>query len=177
MKVILRQWREEDLEPFAALNCDPEVMRYFPAPLTLEQSEAFARRQLNLIATRGWGLWAVEADGAFAGFAGLSVPSFEAPFMPCVEIGWRLARPFWGRSIGFEAARQAVEQAFGRIGLDELVSFTATVNLRSRRLMERLGFAHDPAGDFLHPKIPADHELCRHVLYRKRRPVADRPGP
>ena len=170
MKVVLRQWREEDLEPFAALNRDPEVMRFFPAMLTREQSDAFVRRQQGFITARGWGLWAVEVDGAFAGFTGLSVPGFEAPFMPCVEAGWRLARAFWGRGVGFEAARQAVAFGFGQAGLDELVSFTSCGNLRSRRLMERLGFVHDPAGDFAHPNIPAGHELRPHVLYRKRAP-------
>ena len=90
--------------------------------------------------------------------------------MPCVEAGWRLARAFWGRGVGFEAARQAVDFGFGQAGLDELVSFTSCGNLRSRRLMERLGFVHDPAGDFAHPNIPAGHELRPHVLYRKREP-------
>lgn len=167
MNVILRQWRDSDLAPFVALNSDPEVMRYFPAALTAEQCHAFLQRQRELIATRGWGLWAVEADGAFAGFTGLSVPTFEAPFMPCVEVGWRLAREFWGRSIGYQAAQQALEYGFGPLGLAEVVSFTAEVNHRSRRLMERLGLEHDRAGDFLHPRIPETHELCRHVLYRR----------
>jgi RimJ/RimL family protein N-acetyltransferase len=90
--------------------------------------------------------------------------------MPCVEAGWRLARAFWGRGVGFEAARQAVDFGLGQAGLDELVSFTSCGNLRSRRLMERLGFFHDPAGNFLHPTIPAGHELRPHVLYRKRAP-------
>jgi len=168
MNLSLRQWREDDLEPFAALNRDPEVMQYLPAILTRPQSDALAQRQRELIERRGWGLWAVDVDGVFAGFTGLSVPSFEAAFTPCVEVGWRLAREYWGRSIAYGAAQNAMVYAFSRLGLAEVVSFTSEINHRSRRLMERLGFSRDVQEDFLHPKIPESHELCRHVLYRKR---------
>lgn len=166
--VVIRQWQDADKEPFAALNSDPEVMRYFPALLTREQSDALVARQHRLIETQGWGLWAVEADGEFAGFTGLAVPSFESAFMPCVEIGWRIGRRFWGRSVGYRAALLALNYGFTVLKLPEIVSFTASVNSRSRRLMERLGFIHDLHNDFLHPKIPAGHELSHHVLYRKK---------
>ena len=168
MNLSLRQWREDDLEPFAALNRDPEVMQYLPATLTRPQSDALAQRQRELIERRGWGLWAVDVDGVFAGFTGLAVPSFEAAFTPCVEVGWRLAREYWGRSIAYGAAQNAMDYAFSKLGLAEVVSFTSEINHRSRRLMERLGFSRDVQEDFLHPKIPESHELCRHVLYRKR---------
>ena len=166
MKVSLRQWTDWDLVPFAAMNADPEVMHYFPSPLTREQSDALAQRQRELIERRGWGLWAVDVDGEFAGFTGLAVPAFEAPFTPCVEIGWRLARAHWGRGIAHEAAKQALHHAFAELHLPEVLSFTARVNDRSRRLMERLGLVRDLAGDFLHPRIPEGHELSHHVLYR-----------
>jgi RimJ/RimL family protein N-acetyltransferase len=165
--ISLRQWRDSDLEPFAAMNCDLEVMRYFPSPLSGEQSEAFLVRQRDLIAERGWGLWAVDVDGVFAGFTGLAVPRFEAAFTPCVEAGWRLRREFWGRGIAFRAALQALEFGFSTLGLPEVVSFTAALNVRSRRLMERLGFTRDPSDDFDHPAVPDGHKLRRHVLYRK----------
>ncbi len=168
MKVTLRQWQDSDFAPFAALNADPEVMRYFPSLLTCEASDAMAARQRGLIETRGWGLWAVDVDGEFAGFTGLSVPRFEAAFTPCVEIGWRFAREFWGRGIAREAATLALHHGFSELGLAEIVSFTARVNERSWRLMERLGFVRDLHGDFLHPNIPAEHELSCHVLYRKQ---------
>ena len=168
MKVSLRQWQNSDLAPFAALNADPEVMRYFLCPLTREQSDALARRQRELIAHQGWGLWAVDVDGEFAGFTGLAVPTFEAPFMPCVEIGWRLAREYWGRGVAYEAAQQALHHAFAELHLPEVLSFTAAMNDRSRRLMERLGLVRDLHGDFLHPRIPDGHELSRHVLYRAK---------
>jgi len=168
MKVSLRQWKDTDLAPFAAMNADPDVMRCFPSPLTREQSDALAQRQRGLIETRGWGLWAVDVDDVFAGFTGLAVPAFEAEFTPCVEIGWRLAREHWGRGIAYQAAKQALRHAFAELHLPEVVSFTAQVNERSRRLMERLGMERDLHGDFLHPRIPEGHELSPHVLYRAR---------
>jgi RimJ/RimL family protein N-acetyltransferase len=165
--VSLRQWRDSDLEPFAAMNRDLEVMRFFPALLKREESEAWLHRQRDLIDERGWGLWAVEVDGEFAGFTGLAVPRFKAAFTPCVEIGWRLRREFWGRSIAYRAAIQALDYGFDILQLPEIVSFTAAVNARSRRLMERLGFAYYSADDFNHPATAAGHELRPHVLYRK----------
>jgi RimJ/RimL family protein N-acetyltransferase len=167
-RVSLRQWQDGDLEPFAALGRDAEVMRYFPAPLTREQSDTVALRQRDLIDQRGWGFWVVDVDGVFAGFTGLAIPNFDAPFNPCVEIGWRLARQFWGQGIADRAALLALDYAFTTLKLTEVVSFTAEVNTRSRRLMERLGFTRDPQGDFMHPKIPEGHELRSHVLYRKQ---------
>lgn len=170
--VTLRQWRESDLELYVAMNRDPEVMRYFPALLEREQSVASYERQRRLIDERGWGLWAVDVDGEFAGFTGLSVPTFTARFTPCVEIGWRLRRAFWGRSIAYRAALQALDHGFRVAQLPGLVSFTAVINTPSRRLMERLGFTHDPIDDFDHPWIAKDSPLRRHVLYRAVPPQA-----
>lgn len=129
-RLRLRGWLEEDLEPFVELNADPEVMRHYPAPLDREQSNALAEQSGRSIAARGWGLWAVEVvDGApFIGFVGLAVPGFDAPFMPAVEVGWRLARTFWGRGYATEAARAAVAYGFEELGLDEIVSFTTGAN-------------------------------------------------
>ena len=169
-RLVLRQWRDGDLEPFAELNADPEVMRHFPATMTREQSDAFVEYQRGLLAERGWGLWAVESESGFIGFVGLAVPRFEAHFTPAVEIGWRLARSAWGRGYATEAARAAADHGFDEVGLDEIVSFTTTGNERSRRVMERIGMSHDPADDFDHPLLPAGHPLQRHVLYRLRSP-------
>ena len=168
IRVVLRQWKESDLEPFAAMNSDPEVMHYFPKPLTREESAASMDRARARIEERGWGWWAVEVDGAFAGFTGLAEPRFKAHFTPCVEIGWRLRREYWGQGIAFAAAQQATKYAFSELRLLELVSFTAAVNLRSRKLMERLTFSHDSSEDFDHPEIAEGHWLRRHVLYRKQ---------
>ena len=165
--VTLRQWTDGDLAPFAQMNADPEVMRWFPKPLSREESEAFMARLRSAIDRRGWGLWAVEVDGELAGMTGLAELAFTAHITPCVEIGWRLRRRFWGRGIAYAAALKAESYAFGALRLGGLVAFTAEVNLRSRRLMERLGFFRDPGDDFMHPSLPEGHPLQRHVLYRK----------
>jgi len=165
--VGLRRWRDEDIELFAAMNADPEVTEFLPKALTREESEAFLARIRGWIDERGWGLWAVDVDGVLAGFTGLAVPSFTAHFTPCVEIGWRLRREYWGRGIAYAAARMAERFAFERLKLAELVSFTTAGNIRSRRLMERLGFTRDPKEDFLYPLLPEESPLRPHVLYRK----------
>ena len=167
-RLLLRRWRPADLEPFARMNADPVVMEHFPGLMTREQSDEFAERIEQGFERHGFGLWAVELPGEapFVGFVGLSVPGFEAPFMPAVEIGWRLDAAWWGRGIATEAARAAAAYGFGPAGLDELVSFTAPANLRSRAVMERIGMSHDAAGDFDHPRLPPGHHLRRHVLYR-----------
>jgi RimJ/RimL family protein N-acetyltransferase len=150
------------------MNADEDVMRHFPRLLTFEESRDLMDRFRAAIDQRGWGLWAVEVDGVFAGFTGLSEPKFTAHFTPCVEIGWRFRKEYWGRSIAYAAARQADDYARLSLGLDQLVSFTAVVNDKSRRLMERLGFVRDLEGDFLHPNVDEGHPLRPHVLYRKR---------
>src|SRR5215475_3780294 len=119
-RVILRQWRDSDLQPYAMMNADPEVMRYFPALATKAETAASLDRQRRAIAERGWGLWAVDVDGVFAGFTGLSVPSFSAPFTPCTEIGWRFLREFWGRGLAYRAARQALVFGFETLKLAEI---------------------------------------------------------
>lgn len=168
-RLRLRQWRESDLAPFAALNADPRVMEFFPATLARGESDAQAWRMQALIAERGWGFWAVEAPGVsgFIGFVGLHVPSPELPCSPCVEVGWRLAADFWGHGYASEAARAALEFGFRRLGLAEIVAFTAAGNRRSRAVMARLGMQH--RGEcFDHPALPPGHPLRPHVLYRLR---------
>jgi RimJ/RimL family protein N-acetyltransferase len=172
-RLLLRQWRGEDLEPFAELNADPKTMRFFPSPPSRAASNALAEGARRHIEAEGWGLWVVEVvDGAgFIGYVGLAVPSFEAHFTPAVEVGWRLAREHWGRGYATEAGRAALAYGFGEIGLDEIVSFTSRLNEPSWRVMERLGMSHDPADDFEHPGFPVGHPLRPHVLYRLDRPA------
>lgn len=174
-RLVLRQWREADLEPFAALNADSEVMRHSPAPLTRGQSDALAEHARAVIAARGWGLWALELvqRATFIGFVGLAEPRFEAHFTPTVEVGWRLAREHWGNGYATEGARAALGFGFEELGLDEIVSFTAVANERSRRVMQRLGMTHDAADDFDHPLLADGHPLQPHVLYRLRRTTWD----
>jgi RimJ/RimL family protein N-acetyltransferase len=167
-RLLLRQWKDTDYQPFAAMNADPAVMEHFPAPMTRAASDAMVDRIRASIDEQGFGLWALEVieTGRFIGFTGLSVPSFEAHFLPAVEIGWRLAKGAWGKGYATEAARAALAHAFGPAGLDEVVSFTATTNKPSQRVMERIGMTHDEADDFDHPKVDKGHRLERHVLYR-----------
>lgn len=163
-RLLLRRWRETDLEPFAALNADADVMAHFPMVLSRRESDALAERADSLFDEHGFGLWAVEASGEFVGFTGLSIPRFEAPFLPSIEVGWRLARDVWGHGYATEAARAALAVGFGEHGLREIVSFTAATNVRSQRVMERLGMMRD--GAFDHPALPLESPLRRHVLYR-----------
>ncbi|HEY4162453.1 MAG TPA: GNAT family N-acetyltransferase [Dongiaceae bacterium] len=170
-RLILRPWRPEDLEPFAALNADERVTITLGGSLTRAQSDTLVERIVLGFATQGFGQWAVEIPGEapFIGFIGLSVPSFDAPFMPAVEIGWRLAFDHWGKGYATEGARAALEFGFTTAGLDEIVSFTAASNMRSRAVMERLGMHRDPRDDFSHVRLGKDHPLFQHVLFRLKR--------
>lgn len=172
-RLLLRRWHESDRAPFAALNADPEVMRYFPSTRTRAESDALVDRLDAAIEADGFGLWAVERhdSGAFVGFVGLSRPTFDPALVGQVEIGWRLAREAWGQGVATEAAREVVRFAFDPSGADlpALVSFTAATNEPSRRVMRRLGMTHDPADDFEHPALPRGHALRPHVLYRLSR--------
>jgi RimJ/RimL family protein N-acetyltransferase len=161
-----------DKEPFARINADPVVMEYFPSALDRTQSDAFADRIEAGFDARGYGLWAVELPdkAEFIGFVGLALHDFPAHFTPAVEIGWRLGRDYWGRGFATEAARAAVADGFDRVGLNEIVSFTAAINVRSVAVMQRLGMTHYSADDFDHPRLPAGHHLRRHVLFRITRP-------
>jgi RimJ/RimL family protein N-acetyltransferase len=172
-RLLLRRWRTEDLEPFAALNADPLVMEHFPATLSSEESSAYIERQEASFDAHGYGFWAVEVVGEdlFAGFVGLQSVDDEMSFAPAVELGWRLARAFWGRGYATEAAAAASRFAFADLGLAELLAYTAAGNLRSRRVMERVGMTRDPYEDFSHPKLEPGHPLSAHVLYRLHRPI------
>lgn len=170
-RLLLRQWRDSDLDAFAAINADPEVRAHFPGLLSRDESAAELARAAAHIETHGWGFFAVErrADAACIGMCGLKWVSFEAAFTPAVEIGWRLARPAWGQGLASEAAHACVRLGFAELGLDEIVSFTVPGNLRSQAVMRRIGMQRDTDGDFDHPKLPDAHPLRRHVLYRLRR--------
>jgi len=170
-RLILRRWKASDREPFARMNGDPSVMEFFPGVLTREESDQGVDRIEAHFERHGFGLCAAElcGTGVFIGFIGLAVPSFDAHFTPCVEIGWRLAAEFWGEGLATEGAREMVRYAFEVVGLEELVSLTVPANLRSRRVMDKLGMTRDPADDFDHPTVPDGHPLRRHVLYRLRR--------
>lgn len=168
-RLRLRPWTAADRVPFAALNANPRVMAFFPAPLTKPQSDALADRCDALVREHGWGPWAAEnkASGSFIGFVGLHAPSPLLPFAPCVEVAWRLAHAYWGQGLASEAAARALRFGFETLGLEEIVAFTTVGNHRSRAVMERLGM--QAAGTFLHPLLESESPLRRHALYRLRR--------
>ena len=164
-RLLLRRWREQDRAPFAAMNADPVVMEHFPAPLTRAESDAFVDRIGTHFDEHGYGLWALEDETGFVGFTGLSWATFEAPFNPALEVGWRLAHPAWGKGYATEAATAALRRGFQDV--EGLVSFTAVVNERSWRVMERIGMRRD--SEFDHPRVPEGHPVRRHLLYRADR--------
>jgi len=184
-RLLLRRWRPSDREPFRDLNADPRVMEFFPSTLAPAESDALAERIEAHLIKHGFGLFAAElrANAAFIGYIGLAVPNFHAPFLlpptaqaepkppqipenQVVEIGWRLAHSAWGQGLATEGARAVARFAFETLNLPSLVSFTVPGNLRSRRVMEKIGMAHDPSADFDHPGLPEGHPFRPHVLYR-----------
>lgn len=202
-RLLLRPWCEADRQPFAQLNADPIVMEHFPGTLSRSESDAMVDRIQAGFGERGWGLWAVEVQNrhskderqppnrdevgppgarnapgppgqGFVGYVGLTIPRFEAHFSPCVEVGWRLAKRAWGHGFATEAARASLQFGFEVLNLDQIVSMTAVSNVRSQRVMQRLGMVHDASDDFDHPLLPADHRLSRHVLFRIIHPSNER---
>jgi RimJ/RimL family protein N-acetyltransferase len=177
-RCVLRQWKDSDLPPWVAMNADAEVRRYFASVASVEQTLGEAQRCRDAIAQRGWGMWALEIPGVmpFAGFVGLNAPHYDAPWVPAVEVGWRLTRAAWGQGLATEAAMAALNFGLTHLGLREIVAITVPANAPSRRVMDRLGMVRDEAGDFDHPRIEAGHPLQRHVLYRTQQRLATPPA-
>jgi len=166
-RLLLRQWRKSDFVDFALLNADPVVMEFFPNVLSEDESNTLANKIESLIAERGWGFWAVEhiSNKVFIGFVGLHEPHYELPFNPCVEIGWRLARQYWGKGYATEAGKAALEFAFNHLKLNEVYSFAVVDNMKSIAVMERLKLKNT-LSNFEHPMIPENSPLREHVLYK-----------
>ena len=158
-------------DDFAAMNADPDVMEFFPAILSREKSAAMLQRLIDHRKQHGFSLFALhlKSDNRFVGFTGFLHADFEAHFTPAVEIGWRFAKFAWGQGLAPEAARACLPYGFNTLGLTEIVSFTAAINKRSIRVMEKIGMQRDPADDFDHPNLAVGDPLRRHVLYRLRR--------
>lgn len=165
-RLILRNWKDSDYGSFCDMCSDPEVMRFFPSTLNVDESLEMAHKIKSLIDSRGWGFWAVEIPGKndFIGFVGLHTPKDSLPFSPCVEVGWRLAKAHWGNGYATEAAQAALNFGFNSLGLQSIVSFTAAVNLPSIAVMKKLGMQNTGL-DFSHPDVPAASNLKNHVLY------------
>lgn len=161
-----RRWKADDRGVFARMNADPQVMEYFPDMLTPAESDRLIERFERHTEEKGFGIWAVERkeDGVFIGFIGLMEVGFDAGFQGAVEIGWRLDNKFWKQGYATEGARACLDYAFGVLGLDEILSFTATLNQPSETVMKRIGMKK--AGEFDHPKLEEGSPLKRHVLYK-----------
>ena len=170
LRLILRPWREADRDPWAAMNADPEVFYWLGGPIDRATSDAAVDRYDSRFRADGYCRWAVErrADGALVGSCGV-MPILDGGAPEGFEIGWRLARAAWGQGYAAEAARAALDDAFDRVGLAEVISYTAASNLRSRAVMERIGMARASDRDFEHPALPPDHPLRAHVVHVARR--------
>lgn len=165
-RILLRPWQQSDFEPFAIMNADKDVMRYYPATLNKEESDDFAERIKLRFEENGWGFWALEnkRDGKFMGFTGLNRPGYDLPCNPCIEIGWRLSKSYWGHGYATEAAQACLRFAFENLNTKSIVSFASVINERSWQVMERLGM-RNTLKNFDHPILPKDHKLTEHVLY------------
>jgi RimJ/RimL family protein N-acetyltransferase len=170
-RLILRSWRDSDRQPFAEMSEDADVMEHLRPLATRDACNAWIDFQIDHQSSHGFCLWALEsrASGLFMGAAGLLHVSFAARFTPAVEVGWRLARPFWGTGLAVEAAQAALQFGFEEIRLTQVVAHASVRNRRSRRLMAKLGMSHDGAEDFDRPGIPEGDPLRRQVLYRLTR--------
>jgi len=166
-RLLLRQWTQDDFLPFAEMCSDMDVMEFFPKPQTQNESYRMGQKIQSLINDRGWGFWAVEVPNQykFVGFVGLHIPKDDMPFSPCVEVGWRLSKQYWGKGYATEAAKAALEYAFNILNLNEVVSFTTLANVRSVNVMKKIGM-HNSGQNFMHPDIAASHSQCEHVLYK-----------
>jgi|SRR5579863_780881 len=167
-RLILRSWHDEDVEPFFAIHQDPVMMEFLNGPTNLQEAKTFKDRANRQIATFGYGRWVCELKSTqqLIGFIGLNIPLFVAHFTPAVELGFRVARPYWGQGIAQEGAKAALEFGFAHANLNEIISYTVHTNTRARHTLDRLGMIQDVLGDFLHPGLSIDHPLALHVLYR-----------
>lgn len=170
-RLLLRGWQEEDRDPLARLNSNPQVMEFLLNPLSYEESAARLEVYNQHIQEHGWGLWAVSAPSVsdFIGWIGLWPVGFNAHFTPAIEVGWRLLPEFWGQGYATEGARASLQYGFRVLKLNEIVSITVPANVRSRHVMRKIGMQHDPKDDFDYPKIPEEHPLKKHILCRLKR--------
>ncbi|PCI77252.1 MAG: GNAT family N-acetyltransferase [SAR86 cluster bacterium] len=165
-RVVLRQWQSEDYAEFANMNADPDVMRYFPSLLSREESDTLTKKFDNLVIEKGWGFWVAErkSDSAFMGLVGLNQAD-DLPVTSCVEVGWRLAKAYWGRGYATETAAASLHFAFSILEQDRVAAFTTLANSRSREVMSRLGMK-DRQENFLHPRVSQSSGLKEHVYYQ-----------
>lgn len=167
-RLILREWLDDDFDNYLALNQDADVMQYFPKTLSHEETLALVPKLKKSFNEHGFGFYTCELKETkeFVGRIGLGIPDFEAHFTPCVEVGWRIAKKFWGQGLAVEAALKCFEIGFTQFNLNEIVAFTTKTNKKSEKVMQKLGMTHTPEDDFYHPKLEKSSPLALHVLYR-----------
>ena len=167
--LILRSWKSEDAETYFQINQDPKVIALLRGPLTMQQARDFIHATNAHEQKHGYALWAacLKDNGEVMGFIGLNSLPWDAHFTPAVEIAWRLGSAYWNKGYATEGAKAALQYGFNQCQLKEIVSFTVPANVRSIRVMEKIGLEHDPDGDFPHPNLPDNHPLSKHVLYRR----------
>ncbi|KTD60363.1 acetyltransferase [Legionella sainthelensi] len=167
-RLVLRTWSNEDVVEYYRINQDPKVIEFLKGSLTMNEVTDFISSMNNQFDELGYTLWAAEekTKGQFIGFIGLNLIKWEAPFGQAVEVGWRLGSKYWKKGYATEGARACLKYGFNQCDLKEIVSFTVPANIRSFRVMEKIGMIRDLDGDFAHPNLPLDHRLSKHILYR-----------
>lgn len=170
-RLILRTWKEEDVQDYYEINLDPKVIEFLLGSLTVDECRVFVEKMNKQFDEKGYTLFAVELKetGELLGFIGLNYTDFKSDFTPCVEIGWRLSSKYWGQGLATEGALASLKYAFEKCGLDKIISFTAVGNEKSVRVMEKIGMTRVVDGDFAHPKLPLDHRLSKHIRYEIQR--------
>jgi ribosomal-protein-alanine N-acetyltransferase len=169
-RLVLRAFRNSDREPWAAMNADPRVMRYFPSTLSRAEADGVIDRVNGKIADTGVGFWALErkSDGLFLGFAGLNrIGHDDLPIFGEWEVGWRLRADAWGHGYATEAGGFALDHGFRHMGLKRIVAYTARFNAPSERVMQRLGMMRAADMDFEHPAVPVGSPVRPHIVYVK----------
>lgn len=168
-RLHIRQWSPADEQPCIDMNLDPEVMAFFPGTWPKGQTRAHIEKNRALIDQTGYGLFALEhkEDHSFIGFTGFAVPSFDADFTPCIEIGWRLRKEYWHQGLATEAARACLDYGFSKIGFPEVLSWTSVANIPSEHVMKKIGM--QKLRNFPHPLL-SGHPLGEHVLYKISNP-------
>ena len=164
-RLVLRRWLQSDIKPFAEMNKDADVMKYFPKTLTDKETSEMVQRINLQFDENNFSLYAVESKltRQFIGFTGFAIPTFESFFTPCIEIGRRYKKETWRQGFATEAASACLQYGFKTLHFEKVVSFTSAININSEKVMIKIGMTI--AGEFNHPRIEISSPLCKHVLY------------
>ena len=172
-RLIIRNYRDEDRPVFTAIAGNPRARIYHLGVVTPAESDDFIDKQIETISETGCGFAVVErkADGAVIGDVGIRSMPVDLPISDDVhfEIGWQLDPQFVGNGYATEAAKEWLDHGFSKMRIDEVVAYTAPVNIPSINVMKRIGMTRYPSRDFEHPRVPEGHPLRRQIVYSVRR--------